>query len=119
MVSSTFACPLCPRVSSHSVRVCVSWPDHGFYFSHPPHSSLRLPVPRTRAYASATAFQVVLWRVRYYLMLPRAVRGWAMLFAYAALLSAVYLGQSVAHRPDASGGSAHATLGGTQGNGEL
>ncbi|KAM5532294.1 hypothetical protein V8D89_014052 [Ganoderma adspersum] len=65
----------------------------------------------TRAYASATALQVVLWRVRYYLMLPRAVRGWAMLLAYAALLSAVYLGQSVTQRAGDSGGSAHGTLG--------
>ncbi|KAI1786509.1 hypothetical protein LXA43DRAFT_53207 [Ganoderma leucocontextum] len=58
----------------------------------------------TRAYASATPLQVVLWRLRYYMMLPRAVRGWAMLFAYAALLSAVYLGQSVTHRAGASAG---------------
>ena len=74
------------------LRPCasVSWPVN----RSPP--SL---VSRARAYASASALQVVLWRVRYFMMLPRAVRAWAMLFAYAALLSAVYLGQSVTRRP--------------------
>ena len=45
------------------------------------------------------------------MMLPRAVRMWAMLFAYAALLSAVYLGQSVSQRAGADAS--------TRGDGEL
>ncbi|KAI0750836.1 PUA-like domain-containing protein [Daedaleopsis nitida] len=47
------------------------------------------------AYASASALQVVLWRVRYFMMLPRAVGVWVMLFAYTALLAAVYFGQAL------------------------
>ncbi|KAI0774316.1 hypothetical protein C8Q74DRAFT_1368804 [Fomes fomentarius] len=50
------------------------------------------------AYASASALQVVLWRVRYFMMLPRAVGIWAMLLAYSALLAAIFFGQAVADR---------------------
>ncbi|KAI0719512.1 hypothetical protein C8T65DRAFT_635567 [Cerioporus squamosus] len=50
------------------------------------------------AYASASALQVVLWRVRYFMMLPRAARLWFMLLAYAALLAAVYFGQTMSGR---------------------
>ncbi|TBU32730.1 hypothetical protein BD311DRAFT_713585 [Dichomitus squalens] len=75
------------------LRLVVHWIEH-------------LNSQWTRAYASASALQVVLWRVRYFMMLPRAVRVWAMLFAYAALLAAIYLGQSVAQRPGSSAGGA-------------
>ena len=50
---------------------------------------------RARAYASASALQVVLWRVRDFVMLPRAARLWAAFLAYAVLLAAVFVGQTI------------------------
>ena len=77
------------------LRSCasVSWPVN----RSPP--SL---VSRARAYASASALQVVLWRVRDFVMLPRAARLWAAFLAYAVLLAAVYLGQAAAAAPAGS-----------------
>ena len=54
--------------------------------------------PRTRAYASASALQVVLWRVRDIMMLQRGARIWVMFLAYMTLLAAVYFGQTVSNR---------------------
>ncbi|KAI0375682.1 hypothetical protein BV20DRAFT_959699 [Pilatotrama ljubarskyi] len=54
-----------------------------------------------RAYASASAWQVVLWRVRRVLaraVLPRALRFWTWLVAYAVMLAAVYFAQAGWHR---------------------
>ncbi len=56
------------------------------------------PRSRHNAYASASALQVVLWRVRYFMMLPRAVGIWVMLLAYSALLAAIFFGQAVSDR---------------------
>ncbi|KAI9063196.1 hypothetical protein FKP32DRAFT_1603730 [Trametes sanguinea] len=57
-----------------------------------------------RAYASASAWQVVLWRMRRLLMpavyAPRAVRLWAWLGAYIIMLAAVYFAQGGWHFRD-------------------